>query len=299
MKNVIPRTKIVCTIGPASDSAESIRRLVDHGMRIARLNFSHGTHAEHAAKIERIRAAARQAGKPVAILQDLAGPKIRVGHIPEPGIRLEPGTLLTLSADPSPGSTERVPVAFPRLADTVRPNDRILLADGLMELQVREIQGSDIACRVITGGVLTSHKGVNLPSGSAGISAVTGKDRADLDFGLAHGVDFVALSFVRRAADIELIKKIIGQAGRNTPVIAKIEKQEAINHFDEILATADGIMIARGDLGVEIPLEEVPVIQKKLIQQANTAGKPVITATQMLRSMVDSPRPTRAEASDV
>ncbi|MDY6825113.1 MAG: pyruvate kinase [Thermodesulfobacteriota bacterium] len=303
MTTSIPSTKIVCTIGPASGSADMIRQLIDNGMRVARLNFSHGTHADHAEKIGIIREVSAAANKPVAILQDLAGPKIRTGAIAEPGIRLEPGHRITLTTDPDAANDtanqERITVSYSRLTEDVRPGDRILLADGLMELSVASVSETDIACDVITGGVLTSHKGINLPSSSIGISSITDKDKTDLAFGLDQGVDFVALSFVRSAVDVETVKDIIQQAGRQTPVIAKIEKHEAIQNLDGILEEADGIMIARGDLGVEIPLEDVPVIQKRLIRQANQVNKPVITATQMLRSMVDSPRPTRAEASDV
>lgn len=299
MFTAIPKTKIVCTIGPASGSADIIRQLIDNGMRVARLNFSHGSHADHAEKINMIRNISADVQKPVAILLDLAGPKIRTGDIPDPGIRIEPGKQITLTTVVATGSSDRISVSYSRLPEDVHPGDRILLADGLMELCVASVSDTDIACDVITGGVLTSRKGINLPSSSLNISAITDKDKSDLAFGLAQGVDVVALSFVRSAVDIQTVKTIIQQAGRTTPVIAKIEKHEAINNYDSILEAADGIMIARGDLGVEIPLEEVPVIQKRLIKQANRMNKPVITATQMLRSMVDSPRPTRAEASDV
>ncbi|MDY6905372.1 MAG: pyruvate kinase [Thermodesulfobacteriota bacterium] len=299
MTTSIPKTKIVCTIGPASRSAAVIRQLIDNGMRIARLNFSHGTHAGHGEKIDLIRNISADAQKPVAILLDLAGPKIRTGDIPDPGIRIEPGKQIILTTVNESGTQNRVSVSYPQLTEDVKPGDRILLADGLMELRVTSVSETDIVCKVITGGVLTSHKGINLPSSSLGVSSITEKDKADLAFGLERGVDVVALSFVRSALDIQTVKKIIHQAGKTTPVIAKIEKHEAINNLDGILEEADGIMIARGDLGVEIPLEDVPVIQKRLIKQANRMNKPVITATQMLRSMVDSPRPTRAEASDV
>ena len=295
----LPKTKIVCTIGPASETPETIRELIANGMRVARLNFSHGTQSDHEKKIHIIRKIAEDLGKPVAILQDLGGPKIRVGHIPDPGVRLEPGRHIILTTQTVEGSEQRISVSYPLLGEEVKAGDRILLADGFLELRVRSVNGSEIHCEVITGGVLTSHKGINLPTGTIRMPSMTDKDREDLHFGLGHNVDYVALSFVRTAADIRNIKEIIHQENKNTPVIAKIEKHEAIDHYEDILDAADAIMVARGDLGVEIPLEEVPIIQKRLIQKANALGKPVITATQMLRSMVDAPRPTRAEASDV
>ncbi len=295
----LPKTKIVCTIGPACETPETIRELISNGMSVARLNFSHGTHQDHGKKIQIIREIARDLGKPVAILQDLGGPKIRIGHIPDPGVRIEPGQIVILTTRTVEGSKQCISVSYPLLNEQVKANDRILLADGFLELSVRRIDGPDIHCEVITGGVLTSHKGINLPSGTLHMPSMTDKDQEDLMFGLDHGVDYIALSFVRKAADIRKIKEIIARENKNTPVIAKIEKHEAIHHYDEILDAADAIMVARGDLGVEIALEEVPGIQKRLIQKANALGKPVITATQMLRSMVDAPRPTRAEASDV
>ena len=294
-----PKTKVLCTIGPASESPEVIRELIAGGMRVARLNFSHGTLGDHEQKIHIIRRIAKEMDKPVAILQDLGGPKIRLGYIPEPGVRLESGRHIILTTQIVEGSEQRISVSYPLLGEEVRAGDRILLADGFLELHVRSVNGSEILCEVITGGVLTSHKGINLPSGTLRMPSMTDKDREDLFFGLGHDVDYIALSFVRTAADIRNIKEIIHQKNRDTPVIAKIEKHEAIDHYEDILDAADAIMVARGDLGVEIPLEEVPIIQKRLIQKANALGKPVIIATQMLRSMVDAPRPTRAEASDV
>jgi pyruvate kinase len=293
------KTKIVCTIGPASASAGVIEKMIVSGMNVARLNFSHGDHRDHGEKIQLIRDLSRRLHKPVAILQDLAGPKIRVGLIPEPGIQLEAGRDFILTAHKTMGTRERVSITYPKLPKDVKPGDRILLADGLMELSVVKTTATGVYCKVITGGLLTSHKGINLPSGTLQGSVMTDKDRDDLQFGLAQGVDYVALSFVRTADDVAEVKKIMGQAGRQVPVIAKIEKHEALKNIEAILAISDGIMVARGDLGVEIPLEEVPLVQKQLIREANAAGKPVITATQMLRSMVASPRPTRAEAADV
>lgn len=293
------KTKIVCTIGPSCDSPETIRMMMQSGMSVARLNFSHGTQAEHAEKIRRIRDASAELQKPVAILQDLCGPKIRVGKVAEPGIRIEPGQTFILTSEPVEGVNNRVSVSYPDLPQEVKKDDIILLADGMMELLVKDVDQTDIHCDVLTGGVLTSYKGINLPSGTIKTSALTEKDRQDLMFGLENGVDYVALSFVREAQDLLQIKALIEQAGKDTPVIAKIEKHEALVNIDEIMSLSDGIMVARGDLGVEIPLENVPKIQKMLIRKANAVGKPVIVATQMLRSMLDSPRPTRAEATDV
>ena len=295
----LPKTKIICTIGPASEAPEVIRELIASGMNVARLNFSHGTLPDHKQKIHIIRGIAKEMDKPVAIMQDLGGPKIRLGHIPEPGVRLEPGRYIILTTQNVEGSEQRIAVSYPLLGEEVKTGDRILLADGFLELRVRSVDGSEIHCEVITGGVLTSHKGINLPAGTINMPSMTDKDREDLHFGLVHDVDYIALSFVRTEADIRNIKEIIRRENKDTPVIAKIEKHEAIDHYEDILDAADAIMVARGDLGVEIPLEEVPGIQKRLIQNANALGKPVITATQMLRSMVDAPRPTRAEASDV
>jgi pyruvate kinase len=222
-----------------------------------------------------------------------------VGHIPDPGVRIKPGQDIILTTQTVEGSKQRISVSYPLLNEEVKAGDQILLADGFLELRVRSVIGSEIHCEVITGGVLTSHKGINLPTGSMRMPSMTDKDRKDLHFGLGHDVDYIALSFVRTAADIQGIKEIIRRENKHTPVIAKIEKHEAIDHYEAILEATDAIMVARGDLGVEIPLEAVPSIQKRLISKANALGKPVITATQMLRSMVDSPRPTRAEASDV
>ena len=295
----LPRTKIVCTIGPSSDSPELLEAMIRNGMSVARLNFSHGSHKDHERMIVLIRAASEKVGRPVAILQDLCGPKIRVGEIPDGGLSLSPGQTLILTSTQDLAQGNRVPVSYGDLPSQVKVGDRILLADGMMELSVEKSSATDITCKVVTGGVLTSHKGVNLPTSTLSIPALTDKDRRDLIFGLEKDVDYVALSFVRTAADIHDIKKIIRHQNKNTPVIAKFEKHEALDNADAILAAADGVMVARGDLGVEIPLENVPSIQKMLVRKANNLGKPVIIATQMLRSMVDSPRPTRAEAADV
>jgi pyruvate kinase len=295
----IQHTKIVCTIGPASRSLEKIKNMILEGMSVARLNFSHGTHEEHLETINNIRRAAKETERAVAILQDLGGPKIRVGKIPEPGLRLEAGTSVVLTTRSVEAGENVIPVNYQALAGDVLKGDRIILADGFMELEVTGTSATDVQARVITGGMLTSHKGINLPTRSIRVPSLTPKDEKDLAFGIENGVDFVALSFVRKPEDVEGVKRIIERRGANTPVIAKIEKHEAISNLDSILEVSDAVMVARGDLGVEIPLEEVPIVQKMLIEKANSMGKPVITATQMLRSMVDSPRPTRAEATDV
>ncbi|MCF8024737.1 MAG: pyruvate kinase [Desulfobacteraceae bacterium] len=295
----MPKTKIVCTIGPACADTEIIVRMIRGGMGVARLNFSHGNRETHAEMIRMIRAASGQTDTPVAILQDLRGPKIRIGEIAPPGIHLDPGNMLILTTEPGIGVENRVFVSYPHLPGDVSAGDTILLADGLMELVVIRTTEKEIHCKVITGGTLTSHKGINLPSGTIRTPAITEKDRADLAFGLAQGVDYVAMSFVRHAEDVRCAREIIADACCDTPVIAKIEKHEALNDIDNIIEASDGIMVARGDLGVEIPLEKVPGTQKMLVHKGNEAGKPVIIATQMLRSMLDSPRPTRAEATDV
>lgn len=295
----MPKTKIVCTIGPASSSREVITDMIRSGMNAARLNFSHGTHEEHRQKIQMIREVSAELKQPVAILQDLCGPKIRVGRIPGDGIRLETGAEVILTSEPVIGTPERISVSYDNLPREVKVFDRILLADGMLELSVRATNETEIFCEVINGGILTSHKGVNLPSGSIGIASLTDKDETDLLFGLQQEVDYVALSFVRQAEDILRVKRIIASQGCDTPVIAKIEKHEAIQNIESIIEVSDGVMVARGDLGVEIPLEQVPIIQKSLVRKANRAGKPVIIATQMLRSMVNAPRPTRAETADV
>jgi pyruvate kinase len=284
------RTKIVCTIGPASEKEDVLQALILNGMNVARLNFSHGSHEGHLQKIKTIRALSGKLDRPVAILLDLAGPKIRIGTIPAPGIVLTPGHQFILTSRPIEGSIEAVSLTYKDLPKEVKTGDRLLLADGLMELVVEVANDIDIVCKVVTGG---------LPTGTIRTASLTEKDRNDLLFGLENGVDFIALSFVKTADDIKMIKDIIAAKGKDTPVIAKIEKHEAVDNIDAIMGISDGIMVARGDLGVEIPLEDVPLIQKKLIAKANAAGKPVITATQMLRSMVSSPRPTRAEAADV
>ena len=293
------KTKIVCTIGPASESSQIIEAMIRAGMNVARLNFSHGTQEEHLRKIKTIRQIADRLKEPVAILQDLSGPKIRVGRVKEGGVELRRGEDFSLTNREIMGDEKKVSVTYPSLPDEVKPGDTILLADGTIELQVLGNSGQDIQCRVVVGGVLTSHKGINFPTRSILASAFTEKDRQDLLFGIQHGVDLIGLSYVKEAADIGEVKRMLEKESADIPVIAKIERKEALEHIDEILLASDGIMVARGDLGMETPLERIPNVQKMLIRKANGLGKPVITATQMLRSMVDHTRPTRAEVTDV
>ena len=293
------KTKIVATIGPASESPDMLVRLIRAGMDIARLNFSHGSPAKHAEVIKRIRDAARETKRRVAIMADLPGPKLRLGKIhPEP-IQLLPGANFTLTNEDIIGNTQRASTTFQQLPHVVKPGDRIFLADGLVQLVVDRVAGDDVECKVVVGGELRSRKGLNLPGVELGISAFTENDRACLEFALEHGVDAVSQSFVERAADVHVVRAAAAKMGKQPFIIAKIERADALAHFDEILAASDGIMIARGDLGVEVPIEEIAYIQKQLIAKTNLAGQPVITATQMLESMVSSRLPTRAEATDV
>ena len=295
------QTKIVCTIGPATDSPDMIPRLVEAGMNVARLNFSHGTHEWHARVVSSIREISAELSTPVAILQDLSGPKIRTGAIASSSATvLSSGSTFTLVGEEVPGDERRVSVThFGALAEKLRPGNGIFLADGSIQLKVVDVDGAGIRCEVVIGGELRSRQGINVPDVSLDVPAVTEKDLADLDFGMDEGVDFVALSFVRRASDLMPVRDAIQRKGLDTPVIAKIEKHEALDNIDEIMDMADGVMIARGDLGIEIPLEQVPVMQKMIINKAGIKGKPVITATQMLESMIENARPTRAEVTDV
>jgi pyruvate kinase len=293
------KTKIVATIGPASESPEMLERLIRAGLNVARLNFSHGDFTGHAERIARLRAAEKATGRRVAIMADLPGPKMRVGKIePEP-IQLRPGASFTLTSEDIVGSAQRVSMSFERLPKVVKPGDRLFLNDGLVQLVVERVAGTEVHCKVVDGGELRSRKGLNLPGIDLGISAFTDHDRACLEFALRVGVDAVSQSFVETAADIEAVRTAAQAIGQNPFVIAKIERAGALEHFDDILKAADGIMVARGDLGVEVPIEEMALLQKRLIAQASLAGKPVITATQMLESMVSSRLPTRAESTDV
>jgi pyruvate kinase len=294
------RAKIICTIGPASNTEAVMRDLLRLGMDVARLNFSHGSYEEHAKHIARLRRAAERERRTVCILQDLQGPKIRTGELErhEP-VPLKTGSRVTITPQSVLGTAKRISTTFPDLAREVMPATRILLSDGLIELRVRSIRGKDVTCDVIQGGMLGEHKGINLPGIALSIPALTEKDRKDLEFGLQHGIDAVALSFVRSAADTRTAKEIIAAHGAEIPIIAKLEKPQAIDRLEEILESADAVMVARGDLGVELAPEKVPVIQKHVIRRAAAWRRPVITATQMLESMVQNPCPTRAETSDV
>ncbi len=294
------RAKIICTIGPSCNTEARLREMMRLGMDVARLNFSHGTHPEHARNIARLRRAAKQENRTICILQDLQGPKIRTGRLKnhEP-VMVETGSMVTITPRDVPGAPSLISTTFQGLAQEVRPGSRVLLSDGLIELRVKQVRGSEVECEVVNGGLLAEHQGINLPGAALSIPALTGKDRADLEFGLKHGVDMVALSFVRSAGDVRTVKQIIVERGRDVPVIAKLEKPQALKQLEEIFEAADGVMVARGDLGVEMPAEKVPVIQKYVIRRAADWRKPVIIATQMLESMIENPRPTRAEASDV
>ncbi|PSH04244.1 MAG: pyruvate kinase [Acidobacteria bacterium] len=294
------RAKIVCTLGPSSDTEDKIRQLLLLGMDVARLNFSHGSQEEHVQRIRRLREAAAELGRTVCILQDLQGPKIRTGSLRNhAAVNLVPGSKVTVTNKEIEGTAEVLGTTFKTLAREVEVGSRILLSDGRLSLKVLEIQGDDVLCEVVEGGMLGEHQGMNLPGAVLSLPSLTSKDKEDLAFGLSAGVDAVAISFVRSAADIRAVKTIIDAAGCDTPVIAKLEKPQAIENLDGILEIADGVMVARGDLGVEVALEKVPIIQKHIIRRALFWRKPVITATQMLESMIQNPRPTRAEASDV
>lgn len=293
------KTKIIATVGPASASKEVIEGLVRAGANVLRLNFSHGTREGHGKVITTIREVSEALGQPVAILLDLQGPKIRVGRLKAPSIELRAGQEITISARDADGDEDMISTTYHDLYRDVRPGDRILMDDGLIEVKVLSVDGDSIKCAVVYGGVLREKKGMNLPGVAVSAPCVSEKDAEDLEFGISHGVDFVALSFVRRSSEIAALKERIRERGADIPVIAKIEKAEAIEGLEAILEESDGIMIARGDLGVELSTERIPVLQKRLISRANEAGKLVITATQMMESMIENPRPTRAEASDV
>jgi pyruvate kinase len=295
------RTKIVATIGPASRDAATLERLIEAGADVLRLNFSHGDHAGHLEVIRTAREIARRRGTALALLQDLSGPKIRTGRVRDAeGIELPDGARLTITTDESiEGTPALISTTYDPLPRDVKKGDRILLDDGNLELRVLGTEAATVACEVVHGGRLKSNKGMNLPGVSLSTPALTDKDRRDLAFGLQNGVDYVALSFVRQPADVAEAKALVAASGAKAPVIAKIEKREAVDQLRAVLDAADGVMVARGDLGVELSTEEVPTLQKRIIESANEAGKVVITATQMLESMIENARPTRAEASDV
>jgi pyruvate kinase len=296
------RTKIVCTIGPASSGAALLDRLVAAGMDVARVNFSHGTHAEHAETIRQIRIGEERWGRPIAILQDLQGPKIRLGTFGPAGggrVDLEPDRMFTLSARPIVGTADGASVTHPEYLSELKPGDEVWMDDGMIQLRVEETTADAVRCRIVAGGRISDHKGISFPRVPLPVSCLTEKDREDLRFGIRQGIDFVAVSFVRSAADIGEVRKFLRDQGADLPIVAKLERQEIVANLPGILTMVDAVMVARGDLGVDVPLEEVPHIQKEVIRQARAAKVPVIVATQMLESMVTHLRPTRAEVSDV
>ncbi len=300
MKPLIHRTKIVATIGPVSRSPEMIKQLMLAGMNVARLNFSHGTYADHAEQIRQLRTVAHELDLPLMLLQDLQGPKIRVGQLPDGGIELRPGESLTLvPMTDNPQPSDGIAIDYPHLAEEAVPGTPILLDDGLLELRVEAVENNTVRCNVVTGGILKSRKGVNLPTLDLQLPSLTAKDKEDLAFGVEQEVDMISLSFVRRPEDVQALKALLAAKGADIPVLAKLEKPQAIENLEAIVNECDAVMVARGDLGVEMKPEKVPLIQKRIIRLCNRKGIPVITATQMLDSMVHSPRPTRAEASDV
>jgi pyruvate kinase len=293
------RTKIVATVGPASSSEKILSELITAGVNTFRLNFSHGTHEEHGQIIDLIQRVRQNFKQPVAILQDLSGPKIRVGMINNSPLKLEVGEVIIFNTDLKVSKKNELPVTYKRFSHDVKTGTHLLLADGKITLKIEKIEHPRVYCKVIIGGELASKKGINYPEGSFTLPALTQKDLKDLQFGLKKGIDYVALSFVRHADDIKRVRKKIKTEGKAVPIIAKIEKHEAVSNLEQILPAVEGVMVARGDLGVEIPSEQVPFIQKQIIRLAAQFGKPVITATQMLLSMVDSPQPTRAETTDI
>jgi pyruvate kinase len=295
----MPRAKIVCTLGPASSTPERIGELIDAGMNVARLNFSHGTHDDHARMLQIVRAEADRRGKAVAALLDLQGPKIRIGRLASGQIELKPGAALTITTEEIQGDEQRVSTTYKGLPRDVKAGDHILLDDGYLSLAVTAARDHEVDTIVVTGGILKNNKGINLPGVDVSAPALSEKDRIDIGFALRHGVDYVALSFVRRPEDVIEAKRLLTVDQVSIPVIAKIEKPQALERLGDIIDASDGIMVARGDLGVELGPEKVPLWQKRIIEETNKRGKIVITATQMLESMITQPRPTRAEASDV
>ena len=294
------KTKIVCTIGPASESLEMMKKLIEAGMNVARLNFSHGDFEEHGNRIKNIRQASKELGKTVAILLDTKGPEIRIGKLKEEPIELVENEYLTLTTEEILGDKDRIHVTYKNLPNDVKVGSTILIDDGLIGLTVVDIQGTEIKCRIVNGGQIKGRKGVNVPGVKISLPGITDKDAADIVFGIEQGIDFIAASFVRKASDVLEIRELLEKHNAShIQIISKIENQEGVDNLDEILEVSDGLMVARGDLGVEIPAEEVPLVQKRMIEKCNLVGKPVITATQMLDSMQRNPRPTRAEASDV
>ncbi len=296
---VTRRVKIVCTMGPATASPERMLGLVEAGMDVARLNFSHGTHEDHQKVYDLVRSSAEQAGRAVAVLADLQGPKIRLGKFANGPHDWRTGDLVVITSDDILGTPDRVSCTYTRLPQEVKTGDRLLIDDGKVAVEVAAVEGNDIRCLVVEGGMVSNNKGVSLPNVAVSVPALSDKDAADLRFALAMGADVIALSFVRSPDDIKLVHEIMAEEGRHVPVIAKVEKPEAVEHLEAIVLAFDGVMVARGDLGVELPLDQVPLVQKRAVQLCRENAKPVIVATQMLDSMIENSRPTRAEASDV
>ncbi|TDQ48532.1 pyruvate kinase [Actinorugispora endophytica] len=293
------RAKIVATLGPATSSPETLRKLVDAGLDVARLNLSHGTHEDHRANYENVRAAAEASGRSVGILADLQGPKIRLGTFADGPVDLHPGDEFTVTVDDIQGDRHRVSTTYKNLPGDVRPGDRVLIDDGRVVLECVKSTSTDVNTRVLIGGTVSNHKGLNLPGVSVAVPALTEKDERDLRWALEQGVDMIALSFVRSPDDAEDVHKIMDEMGIRVPLIAKVEKPQAVERLQDIIEVFDSVMVARGDLGVELPLENVPMVQKRAVERCRDKAKPVIVATQMLESMISAPRPTRAEASDV
>ena len=300
MINNIKKTKIVCTLGPVSENEETLRELIKNGLNVCRLNFSHGSHEEHKGRMDLVKKLREELNMPTAILLDTKGPEIRTGKFDAPEVLLEEGQTFTITMKDVMGNKEMCTVSYKGLANDVKPGDTILIDDGLVGLTVKEVNGDDIVCEVQNSGIVKNHKGVNVPGVKVNLPAITEKDRSDIEFGIEQGIDFIAASFVRKVSDVLAIREILEENNAtHIKIISKIENQEGVDNLDEIIEVSDGIMVARGDLGVEIPTEEIPVVQKLMIKKCNEAGKPVITATQMLDSMIRNPRPTRAEVTDV
>ena len=300
MINNIKKTKIVCTLGPVSENEETLRELIKNGLNVCRLNFSHGSHEEHKGRMDLVKKLREELNMPTAILLDTKGPEIRTGKFDVPEVLLEEGQTFTITMKDVMGNKEMCTVSYKGLANDVKTGDTILIDDGLVGLTVKEVNGDDIVCEVQNSGIVKNHKGVNVPGVKVNLPAITEKDRSDIEFGIEQGIDFIAASFVRKVSDVLAIREILEENNAtHIKIISKIENQEGVDNLDEIIEVSDGIMVARGDLGVEIPTEEIPVVQKLMIKKCNEAGKPVITATQMLDSMIRNPRPTRAEVTDV
>ena len=300
MINNIKKTKIVCTLGPASENEETLRELIKNGLNVCRLNFSHGSHEEHKGRMDLVKKLREELNMPTAILLDTKGPEIRTGKFDVPEVFLEEGQTFTITMKDVIGDKERCTVSYKGLANDVKPGDTILIDDGLVGLTVKEVNNDDIVCEVQNSGIVKNHKGVNVPGVKINLPALTPKDISDIEFGIEQDIDFIAASFVRKASDVLAIREILeNNNATHIQIISKIENQEGVENLDEILQVSDGLMVARGDLGVEVPTEEMPIIQKDMIRKCNELGKPVITATQMLDSMIRNPRPTRAEVTDV